>query len=128
MLRFAEFSNEKNEVKEAPTKPKEKEKEKQREKTPEKPSVDPFKRRPHIKPGEEPKPKASLLMEAKIDSKNGMAFVNYNQTDDKIGYNVEISFQGSVMEAELPANWKEDMEAALNEAEELLMKKLPWLQ
>jgi len=126
MLRFEEFANEKNETKEAPTKPKEKEKEK--EKTPQKPSVDPWKKRPHVKPGEEPKPKAELMLENKISSKEGMAFVTYEKTKDDQGYSVDFSFQGSVHESDLPENWKEQLESALNEAENLIMKKLDWLQ
>lgn len=131
MLRFVEFFNEKKaETAPAPTpvKPKEKEKEK------EKPSVDPFKRRPFVKPGEEPKPKATTkkneeaVLEQKISSKGGMAYASYTQTEDNVGYDINFSFQGSVRKGELPKNWKEQMESALNEAEQLLMEKLPWIQ
>jgi hypothetical protein len=134
MLRFDEFANEKNEVKEAPVKPKEKEKEKERTTTNpnEKPSVDPWKRRPNIKPGEEPKPKAKLVLEnkesGKINSTNGMAFATFEKTEDEVGYNVELTFQGSVIEADLPTDWQDQLTAALNEAEELIMKKLTWLE
>ncbi len=65
MLNFKNFCNEKgNQVEEAPVKPNQEPIVKPNEKsTPNKPSVDPFKRRPMIKPGEEPKPKASILTE-----------------------------------------------------------------
>lgn len=134
MLKFKEFSNERAGVETAPAPVKPKEKEKERTKTPEKPSINPFRRTPDVKPGEEPNPKASvkkmneLNEDNNIKSKEGMAIASFEETEDTLGYMVKLSFEGSVMTADLPSDWKKQLESALNESEKVLMEKLPWLQ
>lgn len=133
MLKFNEFSNERSGVETAPAPVKPKEKEKERTKIPDKnPSINQFRRTPDVKPGEEPNPKAttknSTLNEGKMDSKGRMAYATFKETKDKVGYNVNVSFEGSVRKVELPSDWKEQLQKALNESEEILMEKLPWLQ
>lgn len=139
MLKFNEFSNERSEVETAPSPVKPKEKEKERTKTPDKtpdktPSINPFRRTPDVAPGEEPNPKATIKKvnewngEETIKSREGMALASFEETEDEIGYMVKLSFEGSVMKADLPSNWKKQLESALNESEKVLMEKLPWLQ
>ena len=125
MLSFNEYTNEKNDLQEAPVKPKEKEKEKEKIKTPNKnPSINPWKREPDVKPGEEPAPKA--LLESKINSKEGMAFVSWKNVHH--GFDIEFTIQGGVKDGDRPKDWEKQLENALNEAETMIMKKLPWLQ
>lgn len=129
MLNFDEFTNEKNELQEAPVKPKEKEKEKEKTKNPDKnPSINPWKREPDVKPGEEPAPKALLENEnsSKINSKEGMAFVSWKNVHN--GYDIVFTIEGGIRDNDKPKGWEKQLEEALNEAEKMIMKKLPWLQ
>jgi len=63
----------------------------------------------------------------RLDTKGGMGFVLMKSTDDGIGYNIHIEFQGSAMEADMPNDWKKKLEMFANEVEKKLNGDIDWL-
>jgi hypothetical protein len=65
--------------------------------------------------------------ENRIDTEGGTGLVTFKKTEDKMGYFIEVKFEGSVMEADLPNDWKKELEKVANLMEKELAK-IKWLK
>jgi len=65
--------------------------------------------------------------ENRIDTKGGKGLVVFKKTEDKMGYFIEVKFEGTVMEGDMPKDWKEVLEKVANSMEKEF-DKIEWLQ
>lgn len=68
------------------------------------------------------------LKAGKINTEGGFGFAQVTRTEDGMGFNVEIKFEGSVMEGELPKDAEAQLKRVINEIEEKISGELDWLQ